>query len=66
MIMNGMGFVGEFVVYMQVAVLPRYLLVEAEGNDRKPSIYRSVDGKFDLMSSEALMPQYPCKILSQL
>jgi hypothetical protein len=39
MIMNGMGLVGEFVVSMQVALLPQYLLEEAEGNDGKPSRY---------------------------
>jgi hypothetical protein len=40
MIVNVMGLVGEFVVSMQVALLARYLLEEAEGNDGKPSRYR--------------------------
>jgi hypothetical protein len=40
MIMNGMDLVEEFVVSMQVALLSRYLLEEAEGNGGKPSRYR--------------------------
>jgi hypothetical protein len=40
MIMNGMGLVGEFVVSMQVALVFRCLLEDAEGDDGKPSRYR--------------------------
>jgi hypothetical protein len=40
MIMNGMDLLGEFVVFMQVALMPLYSLEEAGGNDGKLSRYR--------------------------
>lgn len=61
--MNDKGLVGEFVVSMQVAVMPQYLLGEAEGNDGnhqdigksaeiRSDVFRSIDATTSLQKSQ--------------